>query len=264
MEQAHCCIGKNMKTLEIGNLPPKRMRGKNIQNNQVFTLVELLVVIAIIGILASLLLPALRLAKEEAKGIACVNNLKQTGIIFTAYSNDYNGRIFTFISNNSYPHWVRPLIAGNYSSNKDCYACPSAYPFKYTEVYYTYGIKLYSWAVYGYKPDIDNPKAFDAIPTPGNPVEVNYMLAPDRFKSPEKAFLLSDTVFTADTGSHKKGWQKYSLANNVQIRHNKTANFLWADAHVSRLGMNGIRSAFKSVLVMRRIYDKKMNEITLF
>jgi prepilin-type N-terminal cleavage/methylation domain-containing protein/prepilin-type processing-associated H-X9-DG protein len=58
-----------------------------------FTLIELLVVISVIAVLMAILMPALQRAKDQARRVACANNLKQIGTSMHMYANDYDGKL---------------------------------------------------------------------------------------------------------------------------------------------------------------------------
>jgi prepilin-type N-terminal cleavage/methylation domain-containing protein/prepilin-type processing-associated H-X9-DG protein len=64
-----------------------------MQKRRGFTLIELLVVIAIIAILMSILMPALKRAKEQGKRAACLNNMKSLILVWLMYADDNDDRI---------------------------------------------------------------------------------------------------------------------------------------------------------------------------
>jgi prepilin-type N-terminal cleavage/methylation domain-containing protein len=79
------------------------------QVRRAFTLIELLVVIAIIAILASMLLPAIGKARGSARTIACLNILKQYGMVMPMYNSDEDGW---------FP-WTDNPVSGTYVSIDD-------------------------------------------------------------------------------------------------------------------------------------------------
>jgi prepilin-type N-terminal cleavage/methylation domain-containing protein/prepilin-type processing-associated H-X9-DG protein len=73
-----------------------------------FTIIELTVCIAIIGILMSMLLPALGLAREKARRTVCLNNLRQMGLGIAMYADGHNGHMPQDLASN-------PTLAGSYN-----------------------------------------------------------------------------------------------------------------------------------------------------
>jgi len=102
--------------------------------NKGFTLIELLVVIAIIGILATLLMPALLKAKEKGNQVKCGNNLKQMALAAHQYSDEkrnYPHSTLISVTEGDYTsalsaRCIRSLTFYNYNDNPETYLCPSS------------------------------------------------------------------------------------------------------------------------------------------
>lgn len=184
-----------------------------------FTLIELLVVIAIIAILAAILFPVFARAREKARQTSCVSNLKQLGLAFLMYAQDYDEGLPLIYS---YPSAPFPAVATEpYIKNKNIWNCPSRpnnawYQAAGCSVHYAYpcSFRYYSWT---------SSCAFR-----------NLSISMGEMAAPSETVLLTEAKNNCGPGAgywFTTGGEE-TATNLVKVPHNGMRNALLADGHV--------------------------------
>ena len=208
-----------------------RKMGKISHKSLMFTLIELLVVIAIISILAAMLLPALKIAKNTAQKIVCKSNIRQMSSAMLMYAEENNGWSSNGDSSKTagngivyYDYLVNAKLAPKIVNGKyNIYCCPSANPP--ASYYYIYGFRSYAQSPLGFR--IRNPI-----------IDVrNINPSSTRKWRPENFIIFGDSQYSTIKNSQWCG-----IADNFygrgatglpSVRHLRTGNFGFADGHTT-------------------------------
>lgn len=223
-----------------------------------FTLIELLVVIAIIAILAAMLLPALAKARNKARNMSCISNLKQIGLASNMYTDDNEPRVVPYSGSNNAatPIWGDSLLP--YAGDLKVFKCPlnilaikmqGTTPdriWRYNDTGvpantgYSYGLNC--WAGTG-----------GVIPRgPGN------RTTPE-IPKPSAVILISDAAgpSPSQVAGGGSGWnfneirgQMVEVSKNSVHYSDSKANCVFVDGHVVNVGLQSLFTAdpFKSAL----------------
>ena len=227
-----------------------------------FTLVELLIVIAIIAILAAMLLPALNQARDRARGISCISQLKQLNTGFMMYSQDYDGWIYHYCGEgkNSYLPLIAPYLQ-NKGTDSSIFYCPSVRSLlgrHGTKVNYTYGVVYKT-------PHANNGN------TPAMPV---FKRLESRSANNYPTRSLSIVAFGGDSAPGPTNMAstgnslRITAASNdayaaLHMRHGGRGNMMFLDGHVASVGPGDIGGSKKVFSINGAYYNTSRAEVEL-